>query len=38
MLTLRKMADIPPQLICLCVGAENPADVIANLNQALNSL
>jgi O-acetylhomoserine/O-acetylserine sulfhydrylase-like pyridoxal-dependent enzyme len=31
----RKMADIPPQLIRLCVGAENPDDVIADLNQAL---
>lgn len=34
----RKMADIPPNLIRLCVGAENPDDIIEDLNQALNSL
>jgi len=34
----RRMADIPPQLIRLCVGAENPGDIIEDLNQALNSL
>jgi O-acetylhomoserine/O-acetylserine sulfhydrylase-like pyridoxal-dependent enzyme len=34
----RRMADIPPQLIRLCVGAEDPADVIADLDQALKSL
>lgn len=34
----RRMADIPPQLIRLCVGAENPDDIIDDLNQALNSL
>jgi cystathionine beta-lyase/cystathionine gamma-synthase len=34
----RKMADIPPQLIRLCVGGENPADIIADLKQALDSL
>jgi cystathionine beta-lyase/cystathionine gamma-synthase len=34
----RRMADIPPQLIRLCVGAENPDDIIADLDQALNSL
>ena len=34
----RRMADIPPQLIRLCVGAEHPDDVIADLDQALNSL
>jgi cystathionine beta-lyase/cystathionine gamma-synthase len=34
----RRMADIPPQLIRLCVGAEDPADVIADLDQALNAL
>lgn len=33
----RQMADIPPQLIRLCVGAENPDDVIADLDQALGS-
>jgi O-acetylhomoserine/O-acetylserine sulfhydrylase-like pyridoxal-dependent enzyme len=31
----RKAADVPPQLIRLCVGAEDPADVIADLDQAL---
>ena len=31
----RRMADVPPQLIRLCVGAENPDDVIADLEQAL---
>jgi O-acetylhomoserine/O-acetylserine sulfhydrylase-like pyridoxal-dependent enzyme len=34
----RRLADIPPQLIRLCVGAEHPDDVIADLNQALHSL
>lgn len=34
----RQIADIPPQMIRLCVGAENPDDVIEDLNQALNSL
>jgi O-acetylhomoserine/O-acetylserine sulfhydrylase-like pyridoxal-dependent enzyme len=34
----RRMADIPPQLIRLCVGAEHPDDVIADLDQALNSI
>ena len=34
----RKMADVPPQLIRLCVGAEDPADIIADLDQALNVL
>jgi len=34
----RKKADIPPQLIRLCVGAENPDDIIADLDQALKSL
>jgi O-acetylhomoserine/O-acetylserine sulfhydrylase-like pyridoxal-dependent enzyme len=34
----RRMADIPPQLIRLCVGAEDPGDVITDLDQALNSL
>lgn len=31
----RKMADIPPNLIRLCVGAEHPDDIIADLDQAL---
>lgn len=34
----RLMADVPPQLIRLCVGGEDPGDVIADLDQALNSL
>jgi len=34
----RRMADVPPQLIRLCVGAEDPADVIADLEQALKAL
>jgi len=31
----RKIADIPPNLIRLCVGAEHPDDVIDDLDQAL---
>ena len=31
----RDMADIPPNLIRLCVGGENPEDVINDLDQAL---
>jgi O-acetylhomoserine/O-acetylserine sulfhydrylase-like pyridoxal-dependent enzyme len=34
----RKKADVPPQLIRLCVGGEHPDDVIADLDQALASL
>ncbi len=34
----RQKADIPPQMIRLCVGAEDPADIIADLEQALKSL
>jgi len=34
----RKMADVPPQLIRLCVGAEHPDDVIADLDQALRAV
>lgn len=34
----REKADVPPQLIRLCVGGEDPADVIADLEQALNAL
>jgi O-acetylhomoserine/O-acetylserine sulfhydrylase-like pyridoxal-dependent enzyme len=34
----RRMADVPPQLIRLCVGAEHPDDVIADVEQALRSL
>jgi len=31
----RKIADIPPNLIRLCVGAEHPDDIIADLDRAL---
>jgi O-acetylhomoserine/O-acetylserine sulfhydrylase-like pyridoxal-dependent enzyme len=34
----RRAADIPPQLIRLCVGAEDPEDIIADLDQALKAL
>jgi O-acetylhomoserine/O-acetylserine sulfhydrylase-like pyridoxal-dependent enzyme len=34
----RENADVPPQMIRLCVGAENPDDIIADLDQALKSL
>ena len=34
----RQKADVPPQMIRLCVGAENPNDIIADLEQALNAL
>ncbi|UCC41001.1 MAG: O-acetylhomoserine aminocarboxypropyltransferase/cysteine synthase [Candidatus Aminicenantes bacterium] len=34
----REKADVPPQLIRLCVGGENPDDITADLDQALNSL
>jgi O-acetylhomoserine/O-acetylserine sulfhydrylase-like pyridoxal-dependent enzyme len=34
----RHLADIPPQLIRLCVGGEDPADIISDLDQALKSL
>jgi O-acetylhomoserine/O-acetylserine sulfhydrylase-like pyridoxal-dependent enzyme len=34
----RRLADVPPQLIRLCVGGEDPADVIADVDQALRSL
>ena len=33
----RRMADVPPQLIRLCVGGEDPSDVIADLEQALRA-
>lgn len=32
---LRSMASIPPDLIRLCIGAEHPNDMIADLEQAL---
>lgn len=35
---VRRIADVPPQLIRLCVGAEHADDIIADLDQALNSL
>ena len=31
----RTLAGIPPNMVRLCVGAEHPADVIADLDQAL---
>ncbi len=34
----RKLAQIPPNLIRLCVGAEHPDDIIADLDQALSVL
>ena len=34
----RKIADIPANLIRLCVGGEHPDDVIADLDQALSVL
>jgi O-acetylhomoserine/O-acetylserine sulfhydrylase-like pyridoxal-dependent enzyme len=34
----RRAADVPPQLIRLCVGAEDPEDIIEDLNQALKTL
>ena len=34
----RTKADVPPQMIRLCVGAENPDDIIADLDQALSFL
>lgn len=34
----RCMADVPPNMVRLCVGGEHPDDVIADLDQALNSI
>lgn len=34
----RKMADVPPNMVRLCVGAEHPDDVIADLTQALDAI
>jgi cystathionine beta-lyase/cystathionine gamma-synthase len=34
----RRNADIPPQLIRLCVGGENPEDIIADVDQALKKI
>ena len=34
----RAMADIPPNMVRLCVGGEHPDDVIADLDQALGRI
>lgn len=34
----RRLADVPPNLIRLCVGGEHPDDVIADLDQALSAI
>ena len=34
----RDKTDIPAQMIRLCVGAEDPEDIIADLDQALNAI
>lgn len=34
----RAMADIPPNLVRLCVGGEHPDDIIADLDQALAAM
>ncbi len=34
----RAMANIPPDLVRLCVGAEHPVDIIADLDQALQKV
>jgi hypothetical protein len=34
----RKMADVPPQLIRLCVGGEDPDDIIADLDKPSRSV
>jgi cystathionine beta-lyase/cystathionine gamma-synthase len=34
----REMADIPANMVRLCVGAEHPDDVIADLDQALAAI
>ena len=34
----RKLAHIPPNLVRLCVGAEHPDDIIADLDQALHGI
>jgi len=34
----RLQADVPPQLIRLCVGGEHPDDIIVDLDQALKAL
>ena len=32
----RKLANVPPNMVRLCVGGEHPDDIIADLDQALN--
>ena len=32
----RKLAQIPPNMVRLCVGGEHPDDIIADLDQALH--
>ncbi len=32
----RSLAHIPPNMVRLCVGGENPVDIIADLDQALH--
>ena len=32
------MAHIPANMVRLCVGAEHPVDIIADLDQALNGV
>lgn len=34
----RKIANIPPNMVRLCVGAEHPDDIIADLDQALSKV
>ncbi|MBD3867822.1 MAG: O-acetylhomoserine aminocarboxypropyltransferase/cysteine synthase [Acidobacteria bacterium] len=34
----RQLANIPPNMVRLCVGGEHPDDTIADLDQALNTL
>lgn len=34
----RTLANIPPNMVRLCVGAEHPDDIIADLDQALNTV
>jgi O-acetylhomoserine/O-acetylserine sulfhydrylase-like pyridoxal-dependent enzyme len=34
----RELAEIPPNMVRLCVGAEHPDDVIADLDQALSRI
>jgi len=34
----RCLANVPPDLVRLCVGAEHPDDIIADLDQALSKV